>query len=254
MEVRFDDQVVLVTGASTGIGAAVAKAFGAAGAQVVVHYNSSSEAAQDVAGHITDSNGTAMLVRADVTLQSELETMVATVMERLGRIDVLVNNAGGLVMRNPVETLPHETYDYIMDLNVRSIFQLCKLVIPIMKRQGHGNIVNVASVAARTGGGGGSAVYAAAKGAVVSLTRGLARELAADNIRVNALSPGLILTPFHERWTPAPMMEGLIRSVPMGRAATADECAGPVLFLASDALSSYVTGQTLEVNGGMFMP
>jgi 3-oxoacyl-[acyl-carrier protein] reductase len=157
------------------------------------------------------------------------------------------------VERNPVDATPDEIYERIMDLNVRSIFQMCKLVIPVMKRQGHGNIVNVTSVAARTGGGGGSVVYAAAKGAVVSFTRGLARELAAYNIRVNALSPGLILTPFHERWTPPTMMEALIKSVPMGRAGTAEECVGAVLFLASDRMSSYVTGQVIEVNGGMLM-
>ena len=254
MEVRFDDQVVLVTGASTGIGAAVARAFGACGARVVVHYNSSSGAAKEVADDIAAAKGTAMLIQADVTRLSELTAMVARVVEEFRRIDILINNAGGLVVRNPVETLPDETYDYIMDLNMRSIFQMCKLVVPIMKRQGHGNIVNVASVAARTGGGGGSVIYASAKGAVVSLTRGLAKELAAHNIRVNALSPGLILTPFHERWTPPAMMEGLVKGVPMGRAGTAEECAGPVLFLASDSLSSYVSGQVLEVNGGMLMP
>jgi len=253
MEIRFDDQVVLVTGASTGIGAAVAKAFGASGAKVIVHYNSSAAAARSVADAITSANGSAMLVQADVTKPAEIARLVEAVLEKFARIDVLVNNAGGLVERNPVDATPDEIYERIMDLNVRSIFQMCKLVIPVMKRQGHGNIINVTSVAARTGGGGGSVIYAAAKGAVVSLTRGLARELAAHNIRVNALSPGLILTPFHERWTPPAMMEALIKSVPMGRAGTAEECVGAVLFLASDQMSSYVTGQVIEVNGGMLM-
>ncbi len=254
MEIRFDDQVVLVTGASTGIGAAVAKAFGASGAQVIVHYNSSAAAARSVAEAITSSaNGSATLVQADVTRPAEITRLVETVLEKFARIDVLVNNAGGLVERNPVDTTPDEIYERIMDLNVRSIFQMCKLVIPVMKRQGHGNIINVTSVAARTGGGGGSVVYAAAKGAVVSFTRGLARELAPHNIRVNALSPGLILTPFHDRWTPPAMMEALIKTVPMGRAGTAEECVGAVLFLASDQMSSYITGQVIEVNGGMLM-
>lgn len=253
MEIRFDGQVVLVTGASTGIGAAVAKAFGACGAQVIVHYNSSAAAARSVADAIISANGSATLIQADVTKPAEIKRLVDMVLEKFARIDVLVNNAGGLVERNPVDSTPDEIYERIMDLNVRSIFQMCKLVIPVMKRQGHGNIINVTSVAARTGGGGGSVVYAAAKGAVVSFTRGLARELAPYNIRVNALSPGLILTPFHERWTPPAMMETLIKSVPMGRAGTAEECAGAVLFLASDQMSSYVTGQVIEVNGGMLM-
>ncbi|MGC8879805.1 MAG: SDR family NAD(P)-dependent oxidoreductase [Anaerolineae bacterium] len=253
MEIRFDDQVVLVTGASTGIGAAVAKAFGASGAQVIVHYNSNAAAARSVADTIMSTNGSATLIQADVTKPDEIKRLVDAVLEKFARIDVLVNNAGGLVERNPVDATPDEIYERIMDLNMRSIFQMCKLVIPVMKRQGHGNIINVTSVAARTGGGGGSVVYAAAKGAVVSFTRGLARELAAYNIRVNALSPGLILTPFHERWTPPAMMETLIKSVPMGRAGTAEECVGAVLFLASDQMSSYVTGQVIEVNGGMLM-
>ena len=254
MDVRFDDLVVLVTGASTGIGAAAAKAFAASGANVMVHYNTSAEAAQQVAEAITAADGLATVIRADVTRPSELETMVSAIIDQFGRIDVLVNNAGGLILRNPVDTMPDETYDYIMNLNIRSIFHMCKLVVPIMKRQGRGNIINVSSLAARTGGGGGSVVYATAKGAVVSFTRGLAKELAAHKIRVNALSPGLILTPFHDRWTPPSMMEGLVKSVPMGRAGTADECVGSILFLASDTMSSYVTGQVLEVNGGMLMP
>ncbi len=253
MEIRFDGQVVLVTGASTGIGAAIAKAFGASGAQVIVHYNSGAAAARSVADAITSANGSATLMQADMTRLDEIKRLVDAVLEKFARIDVLINNAGGLVERNPADTTPDEIYERIMDLNVRSIFQMCKLVIPVMKRQGHGNIINVTSVAARTGGGGGSVVYAAAKGAVVSFTRGLARELAPYNIRVNALSPGLILTPFHERWTPPAMMETLIKSVPMGRAGAAEECVGAVLFLASDQMSSYVTGQVIEVNGGMLM-
>jgi 3-oxoacyl-[acyl-carrier protein] reductase len=254
MEVRFDDQVVLVTGASTGIGAAVARAFAEAGAKVVVHYNSSEKAAQEVFREVQAAGSEALLVKADVTQPAELEAMVAKVMERYGRIDILIHNAGGLILRSPVGEMPDETYQYIMDLNMRSTFQMCKLVVPIMQRQGHGNIVNVTSLAARNGGGGGSIVYAAAKGGVSTFTRGLAKEVAAQGIRVNALSPGLILTPFHERWTPPAMMEAITKTIPMGRPGTAEECVGAVLFLASDKMSGYITGQILEVNGGILMP
>jgi 3-oxoacyl-[acyl-carrier protein] reductase len=254
MEVRFDDQVVLVTGASTGIGAAVARAFAEAGAKVVVHYNSSEKAAQEVFREVQAAGSEALLVKADVTQPAELEAMVAKVMERYGRIDILIHNAGGLILRSPVGEMPDETYQYIMDLNMRSTFQICKLVVPIMQRQGHGNIVNVTSLAARNGGGGGSIVYAAAKGGVSTFTRGLAKEVAAQGIRVNALSPGLILTPFHERWTSPAMMEAITKTIPMGRPGTAEECVGAVLFLASDQMSGYITGQILEVNGGILMP
>ena len=122
------------------------------------------------------------------------------ILDRFGSIDILINNAGGLVQRSPVEDMPDDVYQYIMALNMTSIFQLCKLVVPVMKRQGHGNIVNVSSIAARMGGGGGSIVYAASKGAVSTFTHGLAKELVGHNIRVNAMSPGIILTPFHEHW------------------------------------------------------
>ena len=253
MEIRFDNQVVLVTGASTGIGAAVARAFGAAGARVVVHYNNSPNPAKAVLRDIEAAEGEGLLVQADVTQPAPLHAMVDKILDRFGSIDILINNAGGLVQRSPVEDMPDDVYQYIMDLNMTSIFQMCKLVVPVMKRQGHGNIVNVSSIAARMGGGGGSIVYAASKGAVSTFTHGLAKELVGHNIRVNAMSPGIILTPFHERWTSPETMETLVKTIPMGRAGTPEECVGTVLFLASDAMSGYLTGQIIEVNGGQIM-
>lgn len=156
-------------------------------------------------------------------------------------------------MRSPVAEVPDETYQHIMDLNMGSIFQMCKQVIPIMQRQGHGNIINVGSVAAHLGGGGGSVIYGTSKGAVSTFTRGLAMELVGQNIRVNALSPGIILTPFHERYTPPERLQRVIKDIPMGRAGVPKECVGTVFYLASDAMSGYVTGQVIEVNGGQFM-
>ena len=254
MEIRFDNQVVLITGASTGIGAALARAFGKAGARVVVHYHASAEAAQSVLRDIQASGGQGYLVRADVTQPAQLKSMLDNVLDHWGTVDILVNNAGGLIRRSSLPDMPDDVYQYIMDLNLTSVYQLCKLVIPIMQRQGHGNIINVSSVAARNGGGPGAAVYAASKGAVSTMTRGLARELAPFNIRVNALSPGIILTPFHERYSTPEQLAGLVKTIPMQRAGQPEECVGAVFFLASDALSSYVTGQVIEVNGGMLMP
>ncbi len=254
MEIRFDGQVVLITGASTGIGAAVARAFGAAGANVVVHYNRSRDAAQAVAQAVEAGGGRALLVQADVTDGEQLRLLVERTQERWGRIDILINNAGSLVKRQPVAEMPDETYREIIDVNLTSLFHSCKLVIPIMQRQGSGNIINVTSVAARNGGGGGSVVYATSKGAVSTFTRGLAKELVSSNIRVNAIAPGFITTPFHERFTPSELAKAQIATIPMGRAGTPEEIVGPVFFLASDAQSSYVTGQIIEVNGGQLMP
>jgi 3-oxoacyl-[acyl-carrier protein] reductase len=254
MEIRFDERVVLITGASTGIGAAVARAFGAAGAKVVVHYNQSEDAAQAVAREIETNGGTALLAQADVTDPQQLRSLIEQTMKRFGRIDILINNAGSLIIRQPVAEMPDETYQQIIDINLTSVFHACKLVIPIMQQQGHGNIINVTSIAGRNGGGGGSILYASSKGAVSTFTRGLAKEVVGSNIRVNAVSPGTILTPFHERFTKPEQMQATIATIPMGRAGAPEECVGAFFFLASDVLSSYVTGQIIEVNGGQLMP
>lgn len=254
MNIRFDNQVVLVTGASTGIGAAIAHGFGAAGAKVVVHYNSSAAEAQAVAQDIEKSGGEALLLQADVTQPEEVNGLVDKTLEHFGQIDVLVNNAGALVKRQEVAEVPDDLYQYIMNLNMTSTFQMSRRVIPIMQRQGHGNIINVTSISARHGGGGGSVIYSTSKAAVSTFTRGLAKELATQNIRVNAISPGVILTPFHERFTEPERMKAIITTIPMGRAGTAEECVGTALFLASDAMSSYITGQVIEINGGQLTP
>ena len=254
MEIRFDNQVVLLTGASTGIGAALARAFGAAGASVVVHYNASPDEAQAVAADIEAAGGKALLVQADVTDLAQVESLFKQSVDHFGHIDILINNAGGLLQRVPTDEIPDELYERVMRLNMDSTFQLCRLVIPLMKKQGHGNIINVTSIAARVGGVGGSIIYGASKGAVSTFTRGLARELAPDNIRVNGLSPGVILTPFHERYSTPERIAAIVTTIPMGRAGVAEDCVGAVFFLASDAMSAYVTGQIIEVNGGQLMP
>ena len=147
-----------------------------------------------------------------------------------------------------------EDFDRIIALNLASVVATCRQVIPAMRRQGGGAIVNLTSIAARTGGGGGSVLYATAKGGLSTFTRGLARELAPEGIRVNAVAPGIITTPFHDRHTTHDQMRAMVDGIPMGRAGDPKECVGAVLFLASTALSSYVTGQVLEVNGGQLTP
>jgi 3-oxoacyl-[acyl-carrier protein] reductase len=142
----------------------------------------------------------------------------------------------------------------VLALNVTQVVLLVHEVVPIMQRQGGGSIINVSSIAARTGGAGGAVLYAAAKGFISTATHGWARELAGDNIRVNAVSPGVVTTPFHERYSTPEQLESMRKTIPLGRLGTADECAGTFLYLASETLSGYITGQVVEVNGGQYMP
>jgi 3-oxoacyl-[acyl-carrier protein] reductase len=247
-------KVVLITGASTGIGAAAARAFGAHGSRVAVHYNASREAAERVVGDIRATGADAWAIGGDVTVTANVDRIVAETAAHFGRIDVLVNNAGGLLKRVPVVDLDEEIYARVLDLNVRSVVMATRAVVPHMRRTGGGNIINVTSVAARHGGGPGSVLYAGAKGFVSTWTRGMAKELVKDNIRVNGVSPGVIATPFHERYSTPQMIETMRQGIPMGRVGLAEECAGAFLYFASDRMSGYVTGQILEVNGGQFMP
>jgi len=247
-------KAIVITGASTGIGAAAAKAFGHCGANVVVHYNASREAAESVAAAVRDAGGKAALVGGDVTDAASVKRIVAEALAAFGRIDVLVNNAGGLVKRTKIEDYTPEFIDAVLRLNVVQVALFMREVVPIMRKQGGGNVINVTSVAARHGGGAGAIVYAGAKGFVSAATHGWAKEVAGDKIRVNAVSPGVITTPFHERYSSPEQLKAMQATIPMQRLGTADECAGTFVYLASDELSGYVTGQVIEVNGGQYMP
>jgi 3-oxoacyl-[acyl-carrier protein] reductase len=245
---------ILVTGASTGIGAAVARAFAHAGCRVAIHYNASLNRAEEVAGDVRFAGAEAFLVGGDLRGSAKAREVVNEAAAHFGGLDILVNNAGGLVRRVPIAEIDDAFFDEVVDLNVRSLVACCSAAVPHMRRAGRGNIINVTSIAARNGGGNGAVTYAAAKGFVSTFTRGLAKEVVRDNIRVNAVSPGVIVTPFHERYSTPAMLEAFKTTIPMNRLGTADECAGAFLYLASDALSAFVTGQILEVNGGQVMP
>ena len=247
-------KVVLITGASTGIGAAAAKAFGAEGAKVAVHYNSSKSQADEVVAEIKKAGGEAATVAGDLSKSGTAEAVVKQCVDHYGRIDVLINNAGSMVRRSLVADSDDALLEELFNLNIRSVVAASRAVIPHMRKQGGGNIIITTSVAARNGGGPGAVLYASTKGFVSTFTRGLAKEGVKDNIRVNAVAPGVILTPFHDRYSTQAQLDMLQATIPMGRLAASDECNGAYLYLASDDLSGYVTGQVMEVNGGQLMP
>ena len=165
----------------------------------------------------------------------------------------MVNNAGGMLGRVPYAEITEAQYDAVMDLNARSVVTASRVALPWLKKKG-GFIVNTTSVAARNGGGGGAGLYASSKAFVSNFTRGLAKEVIGSGIRVNAVAPGLILTAFHERWSNADQIKAMVAGIPQARAGTAEDCVGAYLFLASDSLSGFMIGQTIEVNGGQLMP
>jgi 3-oxoacyl-[acyl-carrier protein] reductase len=245
---------VLVTGGSTGIGAAVAQAFGACGAEVAVHYHSSHDAAARVVEAITASGARGITVQADLSEDGEAASLVRAVAAEFDGLDLLINNAGSILGRTPTLELSQELYQKIIDLNLTATFLACQAAIPVFKQRVGGAIINTTSLAARMGGGPGTVAYAAAKAGISTMTRGLAKEFAKDRIRVNAVAPGFIRTPLHERYTAPEVLETFRESIPMRRLGEPEDCVGAYLFLACERLSGYVTGQTIEVNGGIYMP
>ena len=250
---EFAGKGVLITGASTGIGAELARAFAAQGAKVGLHYNSSKDAAEELAAEIKAAGGTVELVRADASQPAELKAAVEDVATRLGGLRGLINNAGGMVRRVPYEEVTDKDYDEIMDLNARSILVASKAALPYLKRDG-GFVINTTSIAARNGASGGAGLYGSSKSFVSNVTRGMAKEWIQYGIRVNAVAPGVITTPFHERYSTQAQLDAMLTTVPQGRLGVAADCVGAYLFLASDVLAGYIIGQTIEVNGGQLMP
>jgi len=248
----FRDQVALITGASSGIGRATAEAMAREGARVGVNYCKNQGGAEQTAESIRKAGGEALVLRADVTHAAEVRAMVDAVRKEWGRIDILVNNAGDLLARRSLTDMTEEYWDQIMALNLKSVFLCVRAVWQEMAERKTGCIVNVSSIAGRNGGGPGAAAYAAAKGGLLTYTKGLAKELAPHGVRVNGIAPGVIATPYHERYSPGEVFQRFIASIPLGRAGTSEEIADVIVFLASPA-ARYITGETIEVNGGMLM-
>jgi 3-oxoacyl-[acyl-carrier protein] reductase len=247
-------KAVLITGASTGIGAALARAFAAQGARVGLHYNASEDAAKAVAYEIGAAGGEAVLIRADVGSGAGARSAVEQAVAAFGGVDGLINNAGGMVRRVPYADVSEQDYDEIMDLNARSVVVASQAAVAPMKAAGGGFIINTTSVAARNGASGGAGLYGSSKAFVHNVTRGMAKELIPFGIRVNAVAPGVITTPFHERYSTEAQLTAQLATIPAGRLGVAEDCVGAYLFLACASLSGYVIGQVIEVNGGQLMP
>ena len=243
----LDGQTALVTGASRGIGRAVALALAAEGAEVVVNYASSSDAAEAVVAEIQAKGGSAYALKADVADEASVDDLIKTVLKRSERIDVLVNNAGitrdGLLMR-----MKTEDWQAVINLNLTGVFLCTRAVTRPMLKQRSGRIINITSVVGLMGNAG-QANYAAAKAGVVGLTRSSAKEMASRGITVNAVAPGFIATDM----TKDLEADAILSAIPLGRFGSPDQVAGTVRFLAADPAAAYITGQVLQVDGGMVM-
>jgi 3-oxoacyl-[acyl-carrier protein] reductase len=243
---KLQGKTAIVTGGGRDIGSACAKLLAKEGANVAINYFSSSEGAMATVKAITDAGGKAIAVQGDLSNAEGVEALVAATVKEFGGVDILVNNTGGLIARKTIAEMSLEHWQNVMDLNVGSTFLMTKAVLEHMTE---GAIVNLASQAGRDGGGPGSVAYAASKGAVMTMTRGLAKELG-PKIRVNGICPGMIDTDFHNVHTKPEVRKNVENATPLKRQGIPDDIANLVLFLACDD-SSFMTGTNLDINGGM---
>jgi 3-oxoacyl-[acyl-carrier protein] reductase len=245
-------RVALVTGASSGIGAATAMVLADLGAKVALSFHRNRQGAEETRDRIVAAGGSAIALAADVRRPDEIRALVDRAAVELGPIDILVNNAGSLVARFGILEITEDRLNEIVALNFTSAVLASQAVAASMIERRRGAVVNVVSIAGHNGGGPGASLYASSKAALTAFTKGLAKELAPHGVRVNAVSPGVIDTPFHEVFSTPEMIQNFVKMIPLGRVGTADECATVIAFLASDA-ASYIVGETIEVNGGQLM-
>ncbi|MBI4786281.1 MAG: SDR family oxidoreductase [Chloroflexi bacterium] len=249
MEINLKGKTAVVTGGNVGIGRAISLALARAGADVAITYYDHDE---EAANTIRAMGCNCPYLRLDATDSAQVNQVFRQAAEELGgHIDILVNNAGHLVGRVSVAEMSDEHWQRVIAVNLTTAFYCSRAVIPFM-RTGWGRIVNMSSLAARDGGGAGAVAYSAAKAGVAAFTRGLAKELAPRGITVNALAPGLIQgTPFHNTFTPPEVQQAIVSKIPLGRGGTPEDVAGAVLYLVSE-LASFVTGEIIEINGGVW--
>jgi len=246
---KFEGKVAIVTGGSRDIGRAVCVKLASEGASVVVNYNSNQADADATVAAVEAAGGKGIAVKADVTKPAEVDALIKSACDAFGgAIHVLVNNAGGMVARKTLEEMDEAFFNGVMQLNLTSAFLATKAAVPHMADGAA--IVNLSSLAGRDGGGGGAIAYATSKGAIMTLTRGLAKELGPKGIRVNSLCPGMIATTFHDTFTPDAARENVANATPLRRQGRAEEPADLVAYLASDE-SSFITGANVDINGGL---
>ncbi len=252
MEINLQGKIALVTGAGAGIGRAIALALASAGSTVIINYRKNAEGARETLTRVEEVGGLGITYAADVAQAAEVRVLINEISNRFGRLEILVNNAGGLVKREAIATMSEELWDEVMNINVRSTFLCCQAALPLMSGHNWGRIINLSPLAAHDGGGPGASHYAAAKAAILTFTKGLAKEVAAQGITANCVAPGLINTAFHDTFTTPQARQGMVGNTPLAREGQPPDVANTILFLASD-LSAFITGETININGGLRM-
>ncbi len=243
--INFDGKVVLITGGTRGIGKAAALIFAQAGADVAMIYRSNNSAAEETVEEIKRNNVKAVALSGDISDEKNVKNLIKAVKKEFGQIDVLVNNAG-IWKYAPIIDMSDSQLTEMMDINIKSYFYFIKHTLPVMPKGG--NIINVSSTAGQRGEAGHSH-YAASKGAIISLTKSLAPELARDGIRVNCVAPGWVFTDMTKEAFDSEEKESIFKAIPLGQPGYPEEIAGPIVFLASE-MASHITGEILNVNGG----
>ncbi len=253
MKSEFAGKRALITGASRGIGAATAIALAKNGvARLILHYNGYKQGAEETQAAVRAAGAESEIIEGDLSSSAGIQGFIGKLKSNAPKIDILINNAGHLVKRAKLVEMTEEVYDEVMNLNAKSVWLISQAVVPHMIERKSGIIINLSSIAARNGGGPGATIYAAAKSAVSTITKGMAKELAPQGIRVNAVSPGTVDNYFHEKYSNRQILDNMVAMTPAGRLGTNEEVADTILFLCSEA-SRYTYGQTIEINGGMYM-
>ena len=252
MSFDITGKIALVTGGGRDIGRAICLELARNGADVVVNYHGSEAQAAAVVKEIEQLGRRAVAVRADVTKKADIDRLTAEALRfGGGRIDVLVNNAGGMIKRAGLLELTEALVDEVLRLNFTSVLLMCQAVIPHMVKQGGGRVINISSIAGHNGGAASTPHYGPAKAAVSNLARTLTKEFAGRGVTVNSVAPGVIANHFHDVHTPPQVFANLVKTIPIGRAGTNEDVAGVVAFLASPA-AAYLAGEVIHVNGGMY--